>query len=160
MARLAELSIEGKAYKVGLSKLDRKKIYGWTTIDISDENQQKCTLATIADGQYILPSGSISMAGFNDNGEFVPRSDLVGINDKGEKVDKVLSIFEKQVELFVNNVSPNIFSKLDRIVFDSVVRTYSDSIFKYPPPLHRDTKEVLDQLKMANATRISIAESN
>ena len=65
MPRTATLTMRDKSYSVGLNKLDRKKIYGWSKIDIFDDSDQGCTLASIADGQYVLPSGSITLAGFN-----------------------------------------------------------------------------------------------
>ena len=37
MARTATLTMSDKSYSVGLKKLDRKKIYGWSKIDIFDE---------------------------------------------------------------------------------------------------------------------------
>ena len=68
MARAASLTLNNKTYSAGLVKLDRKKVYGWSKIDVFDERDQICSLASITDGQYVLPSGSITLAGFNDKG--------------------------------------------------------------------------------------------
>jgi hypothetical protein len=99
MARTASLLLNKQTFKVGFKKLDRKKIYGWTKTEVFDDQDQLCTLATIADGQYILPSGSIAMASFNDKGEYVSKRSLVGVNEQGEKVDKAPSIFDEPVSL-------------------------------------------------------------
>jgi len=92
MPRTATLTMRDKSYSVGLKKLDRKKIYGWSKVDIFDDNDQSCSLASIADGRYVLPSGSITLAGFNPKGEYIAKSSLIGVDEKGKKVEKVSSI--------------------------------------------------------------------
>ena len=99
MARQAEFIINGNSVMAELKKVDRKKIYGWSTIEVFDENGSKCKLASISDGVHVLPSGSSSLLKFNDKGETVSSSDLVGFNQKGEKVEKVPSIYDGKVEL-------------------------------------------------------------
>ena len=99
MARMASLTLNNKTYSAGLVKLDRKKIYGWSKIDIYDDSDQGCTLASIADGQYVLPSGSITLAGFNPKGEYIAKSSLIGVDEEGKKVEKVPSIFDEPAAL-------------------------------------------------------------
>ncbi len=99
MARMASLKLNDKIFSAGLIKLDRKKIYGWSKIDIFDDSDQGCTLASIADGQYVLPSGSITLAGFNPKGEYIAKSSLIGVDEKGKKVEKVSSIFDEPATL-------------------------------------------------------------
>jgi len=91
MAKQAEFIINGASVMAELKKVDRKKIYGWSTVEVFDENGSKCKLASISDGVHVLPSGSSSLIKFNDKGETVSSSDLVGFNQKGEKVEKVLA---------------------------------------------------------------------
>jgi hypothetical protein len=99
MARNATLTMSDKSFLVGLKKLDRKKIYGWSNIDIFDSSDQVCKLASITDGQHILPSGSITLAGFNLKGEYIAKSSLVGVDKEGKKVEKVPSIFDEPAAL-------------------------------------------------------------
>ena len=99
MARQAEFIINGTSVMAELKNVDRKKIYGWSTVEVFDENGSKCKLASISDGVHVLPSGSSSLIKFNDKGETVSSSDLVGFNQKGEKVEKVPSIYDGKVEL-------------------------------------------------------------
>jgi hypothetical protein len=99
MARQAEFIINGSSVMAELKKVDRKKIYGWSTIEVFDENGSKCKLSSISDGVHVLPSGSSSLLKFNDKGETISTSDLIGFNQKGEKVEKVPSIYDGKVEL-------------------------------------------------------------
>ena len=89
MARQASLKINGTIFSGGLLKLDRKKIYGWSKIDIFDEEDKPCKLASIYDGRYVLPSGSTSLLCFNKNGDYISKSSLVGVDNNGVKVEKV-----------------------------------------------------------------------
>ena len=99
MARMASLKLNDKIFSAGLIKLDRKKIYGWSKIDIFDDSDQGCTLASIADGQYVLPSGSITLSGFNTKGEYISKGSLIGMDETGKKVEKVPSIFDEPASL-------------------------------------------------------------
>ena len=99
MARQAEFIINGTSVMAELKKVDRKKIYGWSTLEIFDENGSKCKLASISDGVHVLPSGSSSLIRFNDKGETVSSSDLVGFNQQGNKVEKIPSVYDGKVEL-------------------------------------------------------------
>lgn len=99
MARQVEFIINGTSVMAELKKVDRKKIYGWSTVEVFDENGSKCKLASISDGVHVLPTGSSSLLKFNNQGETVSSSDLVGFNQKGEKVEKVPSSYDGKVEL-------------------------------------------------------------
>lgn len=99
MARKAEFSINGHSVKAELKKIDRKKIYGWSTIDVFDENGSKCKLAGLAEGQFVMPSGSTALVSLNFKGEAVSKSSLVGVDSAGKKVEKVPSIYDQKVML-------------------------------------------------------------
>jgi hypothetical protein len=99
MARQAEFIINGTSVMAELKKVDRKKIYGWSTVDVFDENGSICKLASISDGVHVLPCGGSSLIKFNEKGETVSSSDLVGFNQSGEKVEKVPSVYDGKVEL-------------------------------------------------------------
>jgi hypothetical protein len=99
MARKAEFSINGHSVKAELKKIDRKKIYGWSTIDVFDEKGSKCKLAGLAEGQFVMPSGSTALVSLNLKGEAVSKSLLVGVDSAGKKVEKVPSIYDQKVML-------------------------------------------------------------
>jgi len=99
MARKAEFSINGQSIMAELKKVDRKKIYGWSTIEVFDENGSKCKLAGLAEGQFVMPSGSTALVTLNAKGEAVSKSTLVGVDSNGKKVEKVPSIYDEKVML-------------------------------------------------------------
>lgn len=99
MARKAEFSFNGLSLMAELKKVDRKKIYGWSTIEVFDQNGSKCKLAGLAEGQYVMPSGSSALVSLNAKGEAVSQSTLVGVDSDGKKVEKVPSIYDEKVML-------------------------------------------------------------
>ena len=99
MGRKAEFSINGLSVLAELKKVDRKKIYGWSTIEVFDENGSKCKLAGLAEGQFVMPSGSTALVTLNAKGEAVSKSTLVGVDNDGKKVEKVPSIYDEKVML-------------------------------------------------------------
>lgn len=99
MARTAEFSINGLSVAAELKKVDRRKIYGWSSIEVYDENKSKCKIAGLADGCYILPSGSTSLVTLNTKGEVVSKRDMVGLDSNGKPVDKVPSVYDRTVML-------------------------------------------------------------
>ena len=99
MARTAEFSINGLSIVAELKKVDRKKIYGWSSLEVYDENNSKCKIAGLADGCYILPSGSTSLVTLNTKGEVVSKRDMVGLDADGKPVDKVPSVYDRTVLL-------------------------------------------------------------
>lgn len=99
MPRKAEFSFNGQSVMAELKKVDRKKIYGWSSVEVFDENGSKCKLAGIAEGRYIMPSGSTSLVVLNKKGENVSRNTLVGVNRQGKKVAKVPSVYDGKVNL-------------------------------------------------------------
>jgi hypothetical protein len=99
MGRKAEFSINGLSVMAELKKVDRKKIYGWSSIEAYDENGSKCDLAGLAEGKHIMPSGSTSLATLNSSGEAINKSELIGIDLAGNKVSLVPSIYDGKVML-------------------------------------------------------------
>ena len=99
MARKAEFLVNGRTFMVELKKVDRKNIYGWSSIEAYDENGSKCDLAGLAEGKHIMPSGSTSLATLNSSGEAINKSELIGIDLAGNKVSLVPSIYDGKVML-------------------------------------------------------------
>jgi len=70
------------------SKVDRARIYGSRKRIAVDANGAGCSRASLtADGSQLLLSGMISQAYFTGNGRWVARSEMVGLDADGNKVE-------------------------------------------------------------------------
>lgn len=101
MARTINLSFSGADYTVGIQKVDRKKIYGYTVIDVKDDSGSKCGLATITDdGKYILSKGCVGYTALNEKNEYVATSSIKMLDVDGNAIEKIPSSFDaEKIEL-------------------------------------------------------------
>lgn len=100
MAKLANFKTESISFSASINKLDRKKVYGWTELKTYDQDDSLCSLAGITkDGRYLLPSGSVAMGLFLDDGKYITRKELEAVDSEGNPLEKVPSIFDSEVEL-------------------------------------------------------------
>jgi hypothetical protein len=93
MGRKVSFQIDGENVHSEIIKVDRTKLYGSTRKVVFNKDGQECELSDLYEGSIILPKGSISQVLIDDQGNSVSRSDLIGFNSNGEKVNKIPSIF-------------------------------------------------------------------
>ena len=55
--------------------------------------------------------------------------------------------FMEQVKIFIGNIDPELIARLDEQVVKRIARVYADAFFRAPPPLHPDTKALLEGMK-------------
>lgn len=104
MGRKVSFKIEGSLLESEIVKVDRTKLYGTSEKIVYDTNKEECVLSDLYEGSIILPKGSVGQVLIDENGNSVSRSELIGFNLQGEKVEKVPSIFSienncKKVEI-------------------------------------------------------------
>ena len=104
MGRKVSFKIQGDLLESEIVKVDRTKIYGSSEKIVLDTNKEECVLSDLHEGSTILPKGSVGQVLIDDTGNSVSRSELIGFNLQGEKVEKVPSIFSienncKKVEI-------------------------------------------------------------
>ena len=104
MGRKVSFKIEGSLLESEIVKVDRTKLYGTSEKIVYDTNKEECVLSDLYEGSIILPRGSVGQVLIDENGNSVSRSELIGFNLQGEKVEKVPSIFSienncKKVEI-------------------------------------------------------------
>ena len=104
MGRKVSFKIKGSLLESEIVKVDRTKLYGTSEKIVYDTNKEECVLSDLYEGSIILPRGSVGQVLIDENGNSVSRSELIGFNLQGEKVEKVPSIFSienncKKVEM-------------------------------------------------------------
>ena len=93
MGRKVSFKIEGSLLESEIVKVDRSKLYGTSEKIVYDSNKEECILSDLYEGSIILPRGSVGQVLIDENGNSVSRSELIGFNLQGKKVEKVPSIF-------------------------------------------------------------------
>ena len=89
MPRAIVLKYEGSDSSFEISKLERKKLYGYRRRVALDPTGELCKRASMTDdGQYIVRSGMTAQGYFTSSNTWVPNGDMVGLVD-GQAVDKI-----------------------------------------------------------------------
>ena len=85
---------------LSMQKVDRSKLYGYKEIEVLDEHDNKCELATLAeDGRTVVGKGGTAMAYLTVDGEWCERNEIVPVDLEGEKIEPVKSSFSSAIEL-------------------------------------------------------------
>jgi len=106
MARALNLSFQDIQFKCGIKKVDRSKLYGYTSVDVKDDEGSSCGLATISeDGKHILSKGCVGYTTLNEQNEFVPTSDIRMMDLNGDPIEKIPSSFDlENIALEVSSI--------------------------------------------------------
>lgn len=95
MARSLILKINGKELAVIPAKVDRRKLYGWTELLVTDSNNKQCRQAAInGDGVTIVEQGATKIGIISDEGCWINREELVALKEDGSPVNPVESSFD------------------------------------------------------------------
>ena len=101
MTRELTFKLAGSDYSAAPVKLERKKIYGWTSIVATDRAGDVCNSAYLSpDDSLIIPSGGLKQATVDSNGRWVEKSELTAYSADGtEALPVVPSSFDAPIEL-------------------------------------------------------------
>jgi hypothetical protein len=92
MAKPIIVSLTGKEYSFGPTKVDRAKIYGLKKRAALDDQGRFCTRASLSsDGTHLVLAGMSAQGYFRQDGQLVGRQEMVGISPDGNVVDSIPS---------------------------------------------------------------------
>lgn len=131
MGRKVSFKIEGSLLESEIVKVDRTKLYGTSEKIVYDTNKEECVLSDLYEGSIILPKGSVGQVLIDDSGNSVSRSELIGFNLQGEKVEKVPSIFSIENNCKKVEINDFISSSIKSIYQLNIDETQIESWKKY-----------------------------
>ena len=100
MAKEFTFILGGNAYAAAPVKLERKKIYGWSSLAATDRDGHICTAAYISpEDSLMIPAGAAKMATVDENGSIVKKSDLVAFDTDGKELESFPSSFDSPIDL-------------------------------------------------------------
>lgn len=95
MAKALNLSFKDTPFSLNINKLDRSKLYGYTSVDVKDDNGSSCGLATISeDGKHILSKGCVGYTTLNERNEYMAAADIQMKDHDGNLLEKRPSSFD------------------------------------------------------------------
>lgn len=118
MARALNLSFKDTSFNFSINKIDRSKLYGYTSVDVKDDAGSSCGLATISeDGKHILSKGCVGYTTLNERNEYMAAADI-------QMKDKDGNILEKQPSSFDLEEIPLEISSIDDYLKINVKSVY------------------------------------
>lgn len=100
MAREITFLVEGKEYTTLTTKVDRKKLYGWTENIALDDEGNECKLVSMDEsGTLLIPGGGIALGIVSDDGFWVSQSELKAVYEDGTPAELIPSSYSAPVEL-------------------------------------------------------------
>jgi hypothetical protein len=149
MARELILNLKKKQSTFGISKIDRKKLYGFKKRLFLDEKGKECSKANLEEETGIVfVSSDISSSYIDHKGNFVEKKELEAINDEGKKVNKEDSTLGKEVDLTSTSIEEALNLKVNSAYhlepkdFDNNLKSKLDKgeVFSFPFNYYVDFK--------------------
>ena len=149
MAREILLNLNKKKSIFEISKIDRKKLYGFKKRLFLDDKGEECSKANLEEETGIVfVNSDISSCYLDHKGNYIEKSDLEAINENGKKVKKEDSTIGKEVNLNsittedALNLKVNSVYHLEPKEFDKNLKSKLDKgeVFSFPFNYYADFK--------------------
>ena len=100
MAKPLNLVLGGNTFDLAPTKIERKKLYGWTELRAVDSDGNVCRQAVLdADGKTIVPKGATKIGMMTAGGNWMERSELEARHADGSPAELLPSSFDGVIEL-------------------------------------------------------------
>lgn len=100
MPRQLTFVLKRRTYRVTPVKIDRRKLYGWTEIEATDDAGAVCeVVGTDRTGRLIIPRGGTAVGLLTPRGEWVERSELKTVTAEGGEAVLLPSSFDNEIPL-------------------------------------------------------------
>ncbi|MCA9194892.1 MAG: hypothetical protein KDB03_24140 [Planctomycetales bacterium] len=101
MAKPLQFQLGELTLSFDLDKIHRTRLYGSKELEVLDDQQTPCELATLADdGRTIVSRGGTGMGWIDADGFWQEKQDLIPVDVTGEQLRPVASSFAKPITLF------------------------------------------------------------
>ena len=149
MAREILLNLNKKKSTFEISKIDRKKLYGFKKRLFLDDKGEECSKANLEEETGIVfVNSDINSCYLDHKGNYIEKSDLEAINENGKKVKKEDSTIGKEVNLNsittedALNLKVNSVYHLEPKEFDKNLKLKLDNgeVFSFPFNYYADFK--------------------
>lgn len=100
MAKDLNIVLGGSTYPLSPTKIERKKLYGWTEIRATDPEGNICRQAGLdSNGVTIIPKGATKMGMLREDGNWMEKDELEARHADGTKAEPVPSSFNGDIVL-------------------------------------------------------------
>lgn len=100
MAKALNLVLGDTTYALAPTKVERKKLYGWTEIRATDPDGNICRQAGLdSNGVTLVPKGAMKIGTITEDGNWMDKSELEAQHADGTKAELIPSSFDSDIKL-------------------------------------------------------------
>lgn len=100
MAKALEFRLGDNLLSLAPTKLERKKLYGWTEMRATTPDGLLCNQAGIdISGKIIIPKGATKIGIVGEDGSWLEKESLIAVHADGTPAEPVASSFDTTIEL-------------------------------------------------------------
>ncbi|MEM7456747.1 MAG: hypothetical protein AAF456_20555 [Planctomycetota bacterium] len=154
MGKKIQFEFDGSRIEFEMNKIDRSKLYGSKSVEVLDDRDRNCEMATLAeDGKTLIGIGGTGIGYLTADGNWSDKSDLTAVDMEGNPITPVPSSFaapilleqEATMEDYLDH-NMRLFYKLDHhdVIPDELSKRLSDGAiflfdYSYRGGLQADT---------------------
>lgn len=167
MAKALNFNLNGIPYAAVPTKLERKKVYGWTELRVTSDDGHICRQVGLDNsGQIIIPKGAIKIGAVKDDGSWMDKSELVAVHQDGTPAAPVSSSFDEAIllnrkatpEELLDSVITSVY-QLDSETPQELIAAIGSDIYTFPFS-YRGGYEASDAFLLANGNTAYILVGN
>ncbi|MEZ6135046.1 MAG: hypothetical protein R3C53_09075 [Pirellulaceae bacterium] len=123
-----------------LNKVDRSKLYGFKELEVLDEHDEACELATLADdGRTMIGRGGTGLCWLDADGAWRNKSELKPVDVNGDEIKPVSSSFSKPIKLFDTATPEQLLNCNVRLVYSMAMLAENEHTAELLKELGRGT---------------------
>lgn len=159
MAKALNLILGGSTFALAPTKVERKKLYGWTELRVTDPDGSVCRQAGLDNnGVTIIPKGATKVGMLREDGNWMEKDELQAMHADGSVAEAIPSSFDGEITL---NHKVEIEELMDCIVTsvyqlegegaEEFVKAIGNNIYKFPFS-YRGGYDAADGFLLSNGT--------
>ena len=118
MPRKLVFEFAGDALAFEMHKVDRSRLYGFKELEVLDENDGKCELATLADdGKTLIGKGGTGVGYLTADGNWSNKEELKAVDVEGNEITPVPSSFAAPIQLKTETTIDDYLNHNIRLVY-------------------------------------------
>ena len=100
MAKNLNLVLSGRVFALAPTKVERKKLYGWTELRVTDADGNVCRQAGLdGNGVTIIPKGATKIGMLRADGNWMDKDELRAVYPDGRVAEAIPSSFDADIAL-------------------------------------------------------------
>ena len=118
MARPLKVQLGEHEIALNLTKIDRSQLYGSKDLEVVDDHDQVCELATLADdGRTLIGRGGTGFGWLDADGKWTNKSSLKPVDVHGDEIQPIESSYNTLVKLFDTASADKLLEHNIRLVY-------------------------------------------